>query len=176
NLAMLFARLGVDQDVVQIDNNHTFHNELPEQVVHHGLEGRRAVGQSEEHHQRFEESARSPKCGLPLITLLDPDIVETPPDVELGEVASVPEFIHQVRDERKWVPILDRHAVELPVVLDQAERSVLLLNKEHRGSHGRLAGADPTSPEIFFQKLVQLFLLHWGQRIALGRGRFRSVH
>ena len=172
---MLFARLGVDQNVIQIDNDHTFRNELPEQVVHHGLEGRRAVGQSEEHHQRFKESARSPKCGLPLVTLLDPDVVETPPDVELGEVASVPEFVHQVRDERKRVPILDRHVVELPIVLNQAERSVLLLDKEHWGGHGRLAGADPTSPEIFFQKLVQLFLLRRGQRVALGRGRFRSV-
>ncbi|KDQ30026.1 hypothetical protein PLEOSDRAFT_1027867, partial [Pleurotus ostreatus PC15] len=166
--AMLFARLGVDQNVIQIDNDHTFRNELPEEVVHHGLEGRWAIRQSEEHYQRLEESTRSPERGLPLVALLDPDVVETPPDVELGEVASVPEFIHQVRDERKWVPILDRHAVELPIVLDQAERSVLLLNKEHRGGHGRLAGADPTSPEIFFQKLVQLFLLCGGQRVALG--------
>ncbi|KDQ25396.1 hypothetical protein PLEOSDRAFT_1045877, partial [Pleurotus ostreatus PC15] len=174
--AMLFARLGVDQNVIQIDNDHTFHNELPEEVVHHGLEGRRAVGQSEEHYQQLEESARSPKHGLPLVTLLDLDVVETPLDVELGEVASVPEFIHQVRDERERVPILDRHAVELPVVLDQAERSILLLDKEHRGSHGRLAGADPASPEVFFQEFIQLLLLRRGQRVALGRGRFHSVH
>ncbi|KDQ24151.1 hypothetical protein PLEOSDRAFT_1020914, partial [Pleurotus ostreatus PC15] len=74
NPTMLFARFGVDQDVVQIDNNHTFRNELPEQVVHHGLEGRRAIRQSEEHYQRLEESARSPERGLPLVALLDPDV------------------------------------------------------------------------------------------------------
>ena len=51
---MLFLCLGEDQDVVQIDHHNTFHYEVPEDVIHHGLEGSRTVSHSKEHYQGFE--------------------------------------------------------------------------------------------------------------------------
>jgi len=51
---MLFLCLGKDQDVVQIDHHNTFHYEIPEDVIHHGLEGGWAISHSKEHHQEFK--------------------------------------------------------------------------------------------------------------------------
>jgi len=51
---MLFLHLGKDQDVVQIDHHNAFYYEVLEDVVHHGLEGGRAISYSKEHHQGFE--------------------------------------------------------------------------------------------------------------------------
>jgi len=51
---MLFFYLGEDQDVVQIDHYDTFYYEVPEDVVHHSLEGGQTVSHSKEHYQGFE--------------------------------------------------------------------------------------------------------------------------
>ena len=51
---MLFLCLGEDQDVVQVDHHDTFRYDVPEDVVHHGLEGGRTVSYSKEHYQGFE--------------------------------------------------------------------------------------------------------------------------
>jgi hypothetical protein len=59
----------------------SFHDELMEQVIHHGLESGRTVGQSEVHHQWFKESPVCAESGFPFIALLDPDIVISPPDI-----------------------------------------------------------------------------------------------
>ena len=52
-----------------------------EDVVNHGLEGCRAVCEAEEHHEWLEETSICPERGLPLITFLYTDILETPPDI-----------------------------------------------------------------------------------------------
>lgn len=51
---VLLLGLEVDEDVVHVDANHTFHNKVLEDVVHHRLEGRRAVCKSKKHHQGFK--------------------------------------------------------------------------------------------------------------------------
>ena len=53
---MLFHCLCKDEDVVQVDTDHTFSDEILGDVIHHGLEGGKAVSETEEHHQRFKES------------------------------------------------------------------------------------------------------------------------
>jgi len=50
HLLVLFLHLGEDQDVVQIDHHNTFCYEIPEDVIHHGLEGGRTVSHSKEHY------------------------------------------------------------------------------------------------------------------------------
>ena len=46
---MLFHRFCEDENVVQVDADYTFGDEVLEDIVHHGLEGGRAVGEAEEH-------------------------------------------------------------------------------------------------------------------------------
>ena len=57
-----------------------------EDVIHHHLEGCWAVCKAEEHNLRLKEPSIGVECGLPLITFLNPDVVETPLDIQLGEV------------------------------------------------------------------------------------------
>ena len=74
-----------DRDI-EVDAYQAFHDEVSENVIHHGLEGCRAIGETEEHHQGLEQSSVGSEGSLPLITLLDPDIIVPPPNIQLGEV------------------------------------------------------------------------------------------
>ena len=47
------------------------------------------------------------KVCLPLMLILDVDVVVSPLDVKLGEVFRILEFINEVGDERKRVGISD---------------------------------------------------------------------
>jgi len=51
---MLFLHLGEDQDVVQVDHHNTFCYEVPEDIIHYGLEDGQTVSYSKEHYQEFE--------------------------------------------------------------------------------------------------------------------------
>ena len=52
-----------------------------EDVVHHRLEGGGAVRKAEEHDQGFEQATVGSEGGLPLVSLLYPDVVKAPADV-----------------------------------------------------------------------------------------------
>src|SRR5882762_7360860 len=118
---MLFNRLGVYQDVVQVDYYYPFHNELVEDVVHHGLEGGWAVSQTEKHHEGFEEAAVGAESSFPLISFLHPDIIEPPPHVEFSEVLCSAQLLNEFRDEWERVLVFDRHGIERAVVLDETK-------------------------------------------------------
>jgi hypothetical protein len=141
---VLFHCFCKDKDVIQVDTDHTLSDEILENVIHHGLEDGWAVSETEEHHQRFEESSVGAECSLPFITFLDTDIVVPPVDIKLGEVACASETIDKVGNERKRIDILDSLCIECAIVLDKSERSILLLNKEHWCCHGGFGGVDPT--------------------------------
>ena len=49
NFLMVFDHGSVYQDIVHIDHHVSFVNEVFEDVVHHGLEGGRTVGEAKEH-------------------------------------------------------------------------------------------------------------------------------
>jgi len=78
---VLFLCLGEDQDVIHIDHHNTFRYEVPEDVIHHGLEGGRTVSHSKEHYQGFEQASVGSEGCLPLVFGLNANIVETPMDV-----------------------------------------------------------------------------------------------
>ena len=96
---MLFLRLGEDQDVVQVDHHNTFCYEVLEDIIHHGLEGGRTVSHSKEHYQGFEQASIGLEGHLPLISGLNANIVETPTDIQLGEVSGPMELGHEFGDQ-----------------------------------------------------------------------------
>jgi len=89
----------------------SFHYQVVEDVVHHGLERRRTIAQSKKHNQQFEESSVCSERSLPLISFFHLDIVEPPSDIQFGEVLGSSEFIDEFGDEREWVFVLDCHHV-----------------------------------------------------------------
>ena len=86
--------LSEDEDVVDVDTYGAVHNEVSEDVIHHGLEGRWTVGEAKKHDKGLEQSAVSAKSGLPLIPFFYLNNVVPPSDVELGEVTGPAELIN----------------------------------------------------------------------------------
>ncbi len=82
-------------------------------IIHWKVAGELA----EEHNHGFEQPPISSECCLPLVTTFDAYIVVAPSKVEFGKVFGTSQFIHQLRDERKRVSILDCHLVELTIIL-----------------------------------------------------------
>jgi len=118
---VLFLCLGEDQDVVQVDHHNTFCYEVPEDVIHYGLEGGQTVSHSKEHYQGFEQASIGLEGHLPLISGLNVNVVETPTDIQLGEVSGPAELGHEFGDQWERVLVLDCHRVECSIVLNQPE-------------------------------------------------------
>ena len=95
-----------------------------------------------------------------LIAGLNPNIVITPSDVQLGEIVSSTELRDKLRDKRKWILIFHSHGIERAIVLHQAERSILLLDEEDQGSHQRFQWSNSTTSKVFTEKGVELFHFH----------------
>src|SRR6266436_480001 len=167
---MLLHCLREDEDVIQVDTDYTLRDQILEYLVHHGLESGWAVGETKEHDQGFENSSVCAESGLPLITFLDADVVVSPSDIKLGEVARTPESVNEVRDEQKRICILYHLCIQCPVVLDQSETSILLLDEEYRSCHWGLGGTNPTRCQILLNEGVQFSLLVQRLWVHLGEG------
>ena len=83
---MVFDHVGVYQDIVHIDCHIPFIDEVLEDVVHHGLEGGRAVGEAKEHDQGFKEAPICLEGGFPLVSLFDLHIVVSPTYIQFRKV------------------------------------------------------------------------------------------
>ena len=122
NLPIVFDRVSVYQDIVHIDRHVSFINKVLEDVVHHGLEGGRAVGEAEEHDQGFEEAPIRLEGSFPLISLFDSHIVVSPTYIQSCKVPGlgVRNPVDNVRYEGQQVGVLHCHCIELSVVLDKS--------------------------------------------------------
>jgi len=167
DLPVLFKGFREDEDVVQIDHNHAFRDEVLEDVVHHRLEGGRTVCEAEQHDKGLVQAAVGLEGGLPFVSFLYLDIVEAPSDVQFHEVLGSAELRNQFRNQREWVLVFHGHGIQRMVVLYQAEFSVLLFNKEDRSGHQGLGGLDPSRFEVFLQKGVQFFLFRGREWVDL---------
>ena len=81
--------LGVDSEVVHIDLEPALSNHICEDVIHERLERRWSITKTKEHNGGFEKSKRSDECSLPLVFLMNADIVKSPSDVKFGEYGGV---------------------------------------------------------------------------------------
>jgi len=107
-----------DQDVVQVHYDNSFRYNGSEDVIHHSLEGSRAIGHSKEYYEGFKEASVGAESCLSLISGLDAYIIEAPTDVEFCEVLGSAELRDEFRDEREKVSIFDGYSVQRAIVLD----------------------------------------------------------
>jgi len=85
------------------------------------LEGGQTVSHSKEHYQEFEQASIGLEGRLSLVSGLNANVVETPTDIQLGEVSGPAELGHEFRDQWERVLVLDHHRVECSIVLNQLE-------------------------------------------------------
>ncbi|KAG5350705.1 hypothetical protein C0989_009606 [Termitomyces sp. Mn162] len=158
NLTVFLQCSGIDEDVIKVHTHYALCYEVSEDVVYHGLEGGRAIGESKEHNEQLKQSPVGPEGSLPLISLLNVHIIVTPPDIQLSEVLHTPEVVDELRDEGKRITVLHHHGIEYLVVLDQLEGAILLFDKEDQRSHWRLEWVDATGVQVLLQKCIELIL------------------
>ena len=90
---MGFLILGEDEDVVHVDYDPSLVDHVFEEGIHHCLEGCWRVAKSEEHDHWFEEASMRLERGFPLVSIFDPHVVVSGPEVELGEYLCALEFV-----------------------------------------------------------------------------------
>ncbi|KAG5350337.1 hypothetical protein C0989_011515 [Termitomyces sp. Mn162] len=158
DLMVLLQPFGIDEDVVKVHTHYALCYKVPEDVVNHGLEGSRAIGESKEHNKWLEQFPVGSEGSLLLISLMNAHIVVTPPDVQLSEVLHTLEVVDELRDKGERVTVLHHHNIEYLVVLDQLEGAILLFDEEDQKSHWRLGWADVTRVQVLLQECVKLVL------------------
>jgi len=68
--------------------------------------------------------------------MTDTNVVVTPTNVKLGEVAGVMQLVNEVWDERERGCILDSDIIKMAIVLYRVEFAILLVYKEEGAGHG----------------------------------------
>ena len=123
---VIFVIVRVDEKVVHVDDEPSFSNHIPERVGHESLESGGGVGHAKEHNCGFIESLMGNESSLPLVPILDSDIVIPPSYIKLGEDLGIFEFVDEVRDQRKGVSVSDCVVVKVLVVLAGSKTSVMI--------------------------------------------------
>ena len=93
---MVFIIVRVDEEVIHVNDKPSFSNHIPEQVGHELLESGGGIGHAKEHDSGFVRSSVGNEGGLPLVTVLDSDVVISPSYIKLGEDLGVFEFVNEV--------------------------------------------------------------------------------
>ena len=133
---------GVNEEVIHVNDKPSFCDHIVKRVIHEVLESGRGIGETEEHYHRFEESFMDDKGSFPLMSIFDLDIIVSPLDIELGEDFCPLEFVNEVRNEGKRICIMDGVFVDIAIVLTGSEATILLFDKEERGSLWEVRGAN----------------------------------
>jgi len=136
-------------------------------MVHERLKRRWRIALAKEHHRRFVEPVRSSESGLPLVGLLDSNIVVSPSDIEFREVTRMFERINKIGDMRKRVSVLDGMRVDISIILAGTECSILLQDKEEGGCLQGLQGKDLSFLEVLINERFQGLHLFRIERIVL---------
>ena len=68
-------------------------------MVHKGLEHRRRIAKTKEHHRGFIKTKGSDEGCLPLIRFLDPNVVVSLLNVKLSEINGVLHIINEFRNK-----------------------------------------------------------------------------
>ena len=83
-----------DENIIKVDTDNSFRYHVMEDVIHYHLKGCWAVCKAKEHDLWLKEPSVGVDCSLPLVTFPNLDVVETPPDIQLGEVFGTSELRH----------------------------------------------------------------------------------
>ena len=69
-------------------------------------------------------------------------------EIDICEGTSFARAIEEIRDERKWIVVLNGYFVESAVVDTQTKGAIFLLNKENWGCHWGFRRFDPSTFQI----------------------------
>ncbi len=134
---LVISNIGMsgDTDVIHIDANGSaerfvFEDDVAIYEVHHSLEGRWRIGESEVHDCRLKEAVSGFECCLVFVSFADAYVIVPPAHIELCIDVRVAEVADEISNEGKRVLISDRDGVDFSVVLYRSQFTVLFLDEE----------------------------------------------
>ena len=127
---MLSQQIGKDQDVIEVYNNLSCVDQICQDVVHEPLKHHRGVGETKEHNSQFKESSVGSECSLIFISFSKMNIIVPLLHIKLDDVLGLSNHIKQFKDKWQGIAILFCHIIDLSIVNDQPESTILLLDKE----------------------------------------------
>ena len=83
---MLFESLCENKNVVQIDYNYAFQNEIFKDIIHYCLKGGRTICETEEYDEGFIKAVIGSKGGLSLIILFHLGFIEISLNIQFYEI------------------------------------------------------------------------------------------
>ena len=125
----------VDKNVVHVDRDISFVDEVAENEIHHGLKSGQGVCESEKHNHWFEQAAICFEGCFPLVSIANAYVIVSPSDIQLREECQSAtmhsrESIHQLLYQWQWGGVSHSEHVEFAIVLHWTKVSVLLFNEE----------------------------------------------
>ena len=104
-LFVLEEVVGIDQYVVQIDNDVNVHH-VGEDVVHEPLKSCGSVSKAFRHYQPLKGSVMSPEGGLPFVSCCNANQMVRVLEVDFSVDSCFLWCVEQIGNERKWISIL----------------------------------------------------------------------
>ena len=163
-LRMFGGVVGVDQNVIQIDNNVNV-QKVAEDILHETLEGCRGVAEAERHNQHLEKSVAGPEGGLPFVALGDAHQVIGRTKVDLSVDAGLPRSVEKVGNAGERIFILPCDLVQPAEIMTKTESAFLLFNEKDGGTSGRTGRADETAAEVVGDELLQGFMFSFREGV-----------
>ena len=94
------VRMSANGQVVHVNDKPSLSDVVSEVKVHKCLKRWWGATKSKKHHRWFEQSKRCDEGSLPLITLLDSNVIIPPLYVELGKERKLAKIVDEVGDKR----------------------------------------------------------------------------
>ena len=91
--------MSANGQIVHVNDKPSFSDVVSEVKVHKCLKRRWGATKSKKHRRWFKQSKRCDEGSLPLITLLDSNVIIPPPYVKLGEERELVEIVDEVRNK-----------------------------------------------------------------------------
>ncbi len=137
NSTSVVVKVGTSSDpnVIHIDKDgcakgFVLENDVPVDIVHHGLECRWRIGEPKIHDCGFEKSISGFKRCLLFISLADAYVIVPPSDIKFCIYVCVAEVVDEIRDQGKRILVLNCDGVDLSIVLYWLHFAVFLVNEE----------------------------------------------
>ena len=146
--------VGVDKEVVHVNDEPSFCDHFSERVRHELLEHGGGVCHAEKHDCGFVESSVGDESGLSLVAFLDADVVVPPLYIKLNKDLGVFEFVDEVRDQREGICVSDGVFIEVAIILARSESAILFLDKEEGRCLGGFGQADLSRAKVFINEVV----------------------
>ena len=129
-LGMIILVLGIDQNVIEIDQDEVICVGV-EDEVHHARECWRNVDKAERHDSVFVGTIACSECCLGDVLFANANLMIAHTEVKLGEYLSTFELFEKLIDVGKWILVLYGLLVQWAVVDTKSVCAILLLDKKN---------------------------------------------